>query len=184
MTVGPDFNASDAVNAGDGGNAQSKCVPAPVGYRGRMLFLWRLTSQRRTCRPGGKCCQGILRRRWSIAERGIRSDAVAVSQPALDENLSLMVGQCPLLALSGHFMSLGECPLLGVKRTCLTQAQMSASDPKRTLSLVSRLSPTGSGNDLAASLYTGLRSASASSDADQCAPDSDLETGIASGAGQ
>ena len=56
-----------------------------------------------------------------------------MSPLALDENLNLVVGQCPLLALSGHFMSLGECPLLGVKRTSLTHVPMSAFDPKRTL---------------------------------------------------
>jgi hypothetical protein len=36
--------------------------------------------------PGGKRCREYFRRRWSGTERGIRSDAVAVSQPALDEN--------------------------------------------------------------------------------------------------
>ncbi len=46
--------------------------------------------------------------------------------------------------------------------------------------LFSRLSPTGFRNDLAASLYPGLRSASASSDAGKCAPDSNLETGTTS----
>ena len=40
-------------------------------------------------------------------------------------------------------MSLGECPLLGVKRTFLTQAEMSAFDPKRTLSLFTRMPPGG-----------------------------------------
>ena len=44
-------------------------------------------------------------------------------------------------------------------------ALMSAFGTKRTSLLVTRLSPTGSGNDLAASLYTGLRSASANSKA-------------------
>ncbi len=73
-----------------------------------------------------------LRRRWSGTERGIRSDAVAVSPLALDENLNLVVGQCPLLALSRHRRRLGKCPLSGVKRTSVVRAQMSAFDPKRT----------------------------------------------------
>ncbi len=73
-----------------------------------------------------------LRRRWSGTERGIRSDAVAVSPLALDENLNLVVGQCPLLALSRHRRRLGKCPLSGVKRTSPTEPQMSAYDPKRT----------------------------------------------------
>ncbi len=87
-------------------------------------------------RPGGKRCHERFRRRWSVAERGIRSGVVAVSPPALDENLSLVVGQCPLLALSGHFAHPAICPLLGVKRTCLTRAPMSAFDPKRTFTRV------------------------------------------------
>ena len=34
-----------------------------------------------------------------------------------------MLGNCLLLALSGHQGRLGECPLLGVKRTSQTQAK-------------------------------------------------------------
>ena len=59
--------------------------------------------------------------------------------------------RCPLLALSGHRRRLGKCPLLGVKRTSATHTLMSASDPKRT-----------------SKAKQGI------------APDSNLETGIAS----
>jgi len=61
--------------------------------------------------------RGHLPRRWSGTGRGIRSDAVAVSPLALDENLNLVVGQCPL------------CPR---KRTFSEAAQMSAKCQKRT----------------------------------------------------
>jgi hypothetical protein len=42
--------------------------------------------------------------------------------------------QCPLLAQSGHGLVRCKCPLLGAKRTCRFALQMSAYDPKRTLS--------------------------------------------------
>jgi len=77
--------------------------------------------------------RGHFPRRWSGTGRGIRSDAVAVSPLALDENLNLVVSQCPLLALSGHARRLRKCPLSEVKRTFLMRALMSAFDPKRTL---------------------------------------------------
>ncbi len=43
------------------------------------------------------------------------------------------LAEYPLLALSGHNWRLGKCPFSGVKRTSLTHAEMSAFDPKRTL---------------------------------------------------
>src|SRR5262249_19922792 len=42
----------------------------------------------------------------------------------------------PLLAQSRHRLVHCTCPLLGVKRTWPIAAQMSASDPKRTLDLI------------------------------------------------
>ena len=52
-----------------------------------------------------------------------------MSPLALDENLNLVVGQCPLLALSGHFVHPAACPLSGVKRTSPMHPPMSAYDP-------------------------------------------------------
>jgi hypothetical protein len=43
------------------------------------------------------------------------------------------MGECPLLAQSGHSPLHRTCPLLGVKRTCRVALHMSAFDPKRTL---------------------------------------------------
>jgi hypothetical protein len=48
-------------------------------------------------------------------------------------------GECPLLALSGHWLVHCTCPLSGVKRTCLFALQMSANDPKRTSAVFSQL---------------------------------------------
>ena len=62
--------------------------------------------------------RGHFPRRWSGTGRGIRSDAVAVSPLALDENLNLVVGQCPLYPR---------------KRTFSEAVQMSAKCQKRTL---------------------------------------------------
>jgi hypothetical protein len=67
--------------------------------------------------------------------------------------------RCPLLALSGHRRGLGECLLSGVKRTSLTHPLMSAFDPKRTSSLLKRISPLAFKDDLAASIGPGIRSA-------------------------
>ncbi|SRR6266851_264854 len=41
---------------------------------------------------------------------------------------------CPLLAQSGHYLSVEGCPLLGVKRTSTAGVPMSANDPTRTSS--------------------------------------------------
>jgi len=41
--------------------------------------------------PGGNRCHEHFRRRWSVAKRGIQSDAVAVSPPDLDGNLRLVI---------------------------------------------------------------------------------------------
>ncbi len=57
---------------------------------------------------------------------------------------------------------------------------MSAKCQKRTSALFTLIPTAGSRDDLAASLYPWLRSASASPDAGKRTPDSNLETGTAS----
>jgi hypothetical protein len=47
--------------------------------------------------------------------------------------------QCPLLALSGHFVHPAACLLSGVKRTFLTYVRMSAFDPKRKIASLALL---------------------------------------------
>jgi hypothetical protein len=72
------------------------------------------------------------------------------------------------------------CPLSGVKRTSPTHTQMSAFDPKRTSSVFTRISASRSRHDLASSIRSGLRCVPASPDTGKRAPNSNLETGIAS----
>jgi len=79
----------------------------------------------------------------------------------------------------GHGVHKHACPLLRVKRTSLAEAQMSASDPKRTLSLVTEIWPTDSKDDLAASISPDLRCALGWPDTSDSRPDSNLEAGIA-----
>ena len=92
----------------------------------------------------------------------------------------LCSNRCPLLALSGHRQRPGECPLSGVKRTSLTQVQMSASDPKRTLSRLNQISPASTNDCLVTSICSGLRCSSASRNAVKGMRDSSLENGTAS----
>jgi hypothetical protein len=64
------------------------------------------------------------------------------------------------------------CPLLGVKQTSLTTPQMSASDPKRTLSPLTRIPFTNTKDYLVAIVCSGLGCPQASRGTGNHAPDS------------
>jgi len=68
----------------------------------------------------------------------------------------------------------------GVKRTSLARSQMSAFDPKRTLSRLNQISPASTNDCLVTSICSGLRCSSASRNAVKGMRDSSLENGTAS----